>query len=129
MFPGRRVAATLGDGVVVVHGDLPSSCWRENPRALSIYMAHQRFTLADPQAPELDAFSSGNDEVDRYFKARGWIKAGKYSPATYEIRTGIGSAVVGYAAYAFKNMPHVDALESDKGRYLVIYALGLSERF
>lgn len=83
--------------------------------------------LATPVSPELDTFASGNAEVDRYFRERRWFDTGKgrAAPPTYEVRVGAGGEVIGFLSLAFGNRPHPADGNPDKGRYLVIYVVGL----
>ena len=88
-----------------------------------------RFAL--PNDPDLDVFSSGVTEVDAYFRSRQWfnVDKGRAAPPTYQFLTDEGGEVVGYAAIAFRNVEHPHDGSPDRARYLVIYAVGVHERF
>jgi ribosomal protein S18 acetylase RimI-like enzyme len=83
------------------------------------------FEFASPIDPDLAQFESGDPEVDEYFSSKRWFDKGKHKPATYQFRTLDKSAVVGYAAADFRNLPHPDEESSQKARYLVIYVVGI----
>lgn len=84
-----------------------------------------------PSDPDIDALDSGIAEVDGYFQSRAWFdtRKGKASPATYQFRTRPGGAIVGYAAAAFRNQSHPTDADTERARYLVIYALGVHRHF
>ncbi len=84
-----------------------------------------------PDDPDLDAFRSGVDEVDEYFRSRRWFKAdrGRSAPPTYQFRTHREGDIIGYAAVSFRGCAHPDDSSSHRARYLVIYAAGLHSRF
>lgn len=86
------------------------------------------YELALPDDPALDVFACGDDEVDRYFRSRGWFDApkGQASPPTYVFRVEEGGFVVGYAALAFRNYAHPDDQSEARARYLTIYAVGVN---
>ncbi len=87
--------------------------------------------FALPDDADLDAFQSGVDEVDEYFRSRRWFNAekGRSAPPTYQFRTVQDRDVVGYAAVSFRNCAHPDDGSHDRARYLVVYAAGLHLRF
>ena len=79
-----------------------------------------------PTDEDVDAFRSGNPEVDNFFHARKWInKNGEVSPATYKLRAAENNELVGYASAAFRNVAHPDNSSTKKAKYLVIYAAGV----
>ena len=99
-------------------------------RSLSLSEAlFTRFAL--PDDPDLDAFSSGVAEVDAYFRGRQWFNVDKdrAAPPTYQFLTDKDGEVVGYAAIAFRNAEHPLDGSPERARYLVIYAVGIHERF
>ncbi|MCC6874261.1 MAG: GNAT family N-acetyltransferase [Sandaracinaceae bacterium] len=85
-------------------------------------LAHR---LALPDDPDLDQFSSGNPEVDRYFVNRAF---GKGKLTTYQFFLPDGSKV-GYAAVAIRKTPDPTDASTTKAKYLVVYAFGLHQRF
>lgn len=87
------------------------------------------FQIADPADPDIDSFSSGDAEVDSYFRGRSWFNAkdGKCSPPTYQFRTG--TKVLGYAAATFANQPHPIDASKTKAKCFAIYVVGVHKHF
>jgi ribosomal protein S18 acetylase RimI-like enzyme len=90
---------------------------------------HMRFAL--PDDPDLDAFVSGNREVDAYFRARQWFNVAKgvAAPPTYQFLTEVDGEVVGYASLAFRKSDHPFDGSDERALYLLIYVIGIHERF
>lgn len=90
---------------------------------------HYAFAL--PDDCELDAFDSGNPEVDAYFRSRKWFKADKgvAAPPTYVFRTDVDAPAFGYAAVSFRNAEHPDNHSAKRARYLMVYAVGIGRQF
>lgn len=86
--------------------------------------------LALPDDPDLDLFSSGNVEVDSFFRSRQWFNAkkGKASPATYQFRTE-DDQILGYAAAASRNLDHPHENPVGRKKFLVVYAAGIHTKF
>ncbi len=84
-----------------------------------------------PDDPDLDAFDSGIEEVNDYFRSRRWFNAakGKAAPPTYQFQTHEGGDVVGYAAVSFRNCGHPDDAAGERAKYLMVYVVGLHARF
>jgi ribosomal protein S18 acetylase RimI-like enzyme len=83
-----------------------------------------------PSDPDVDDFGCGDPEVDNYFVGRHWLKpGGKVSPTVYKFQDAASSAVVGYAAAALGNCPHLIDASTVKARYLRIDAAGLNTAF
>lgn len=89
---------------------------------------HVRFAL--PDDADLDSFTSGVSEVDAYFKRRQWFNVGKgiAAPPTYQFLADDGD-VVGYASVAFRNCDHPDDGAAGRARYLMIYVVGVHQRY
>ncbi|TVS08803.1 MAG: GNAT family N-acetyltransferase [Phycisphaerales bacterium] len=90
---------------------------------------HMRFAL--PDDPDLDAFVSGNEEVDAYFRARQWFNVAKgvSAPPTYQFLTERDGDVVGYASVAFRRSDHPFDGSDKRALYLLIYVIGIHKRF
>lgn len=80
-----------------------------------------------PSDPEIDEFTSGDDEVDKYFHSRHWFDDGseKTSPPTYKFCDG--DEFVGLASVAFRDNPHPTDESSTTAKYLVVYVVGVRE--
>lgn len=92
---------------------------------------HVQFAV--PDDPDLDTFTTGDSEVDAYFRSRRWFNSqkGEASPPTYEFRSaafGEPNTLVGYAAAEFRNCEHPCDAATSKAKYLVIYAFGVDQR-
>lgn len=87
--------------------------------------------FAMPDEPGLDAFTSGDPEVDAWFRSRRWFNAGKgvQSPPTYAFRAAKGGQTVGYASVGFRRVEHPDDRADARRRYLTIYAVGVNGAF
>lgn len=87
------------------------------------------YEFAVPNDPEIDEFSSGDDEVDKYFHSRQWFDDGseQTSPPTYKFYDG--NEFIGLASVAFRNNPHPADESSTKAKYLVVYVVGVREQF
>ena len=88
-----------------------------------------RFAL--PDDPDLDAFASGNEEVDAYFRTRQWFNVAKgvSAPPTYQFLTEVDGEVVGYASVAFRKSDHPFDGADERALYLLIYVIGVHTRF
>lgn len=84
-----------------------------------------------PDEPALDAFASGDDEVDGYFRSRRWfdLKTGRAKPPTYRFSVAPGEDVIGYATVSFSKMPHPIGDATEKALYLVVYVVGINQRW
>ena len=85
------------------------------------------FEFALPDESAVDQFTSGDDEVDDYFHSRRWFNEedGKSSPPTYKFCDE--NRVIGFAAVAFRETPHLTDDSPEKEEYLVIYVVGVSK--
>lgn len=84
--------------------------------------------LALPDDPALDAFASGDAEVDDYFRGRAWFNAAKgaHAPPTYAFRAADNRPVIGFASVAFRKVPHPVDASPERASYLTIYAVGVN---
>ncbi|MCB9540999.1 MAG: GNAT family N-acetyltransferase [Myxococcales bacterium] len=84
-----------------------------------------------PDDPAIDAFTSGDREVDDYFRCRRWFNAatGQSKPPTYRFSVRAGGEVVGYATVALCKKPHPGEDARDKALYLVVYVVGVDRRW
>ncbi len=102
---------------------------QESPPIRGVFVSHPelQYEYASPSDPEIDEFTSGDDEVDRYFHSRQWFDdgSGKASPPTYKFCDG--DELVGFASVAFSNSPHPTDGSADKAKYLVVYVVGIRE--
>lgn len=87
--------------------------------------------FALPDDPALDAFCSGDAEVDAYFRSRRWFNPEKAlaAPPTYAFHFAPGGPLVGLAAIAFRNAPHPTDDSPRRAKVLMVYALGVGQPF
>jgi ribosomal protein S18 acetylase RimI-like enzyme len=88
-------------------------------------------SMADPADSELDVFKSGEAEVDAHFRSRGWwnLQKSETSPPTYQVRTQEGGEVVGYLSMVRRRLPHPHDGSIDRAKYVVVYVVGIYEKF
>lgn len=91
------------------------------------------YRLAEPDDADLDVFTSGGTseaiEVNDYFTSRQWYDYGKGVAKPPVFQFGTPGEVVGYLAISFANKPHPSERSPSKARYLVVYVVGIHERF
>lgn len=82
-----------------------------------------------PDDPALDAFASGDVEVDRYFHSRQWFNTARKqaSPPTFALRAPEG-ALVGLVTVGFRRAPWPTDT-SWQARTLTVYAIGVDRAY